>query len=144
MDESARALRQRLSAVPRLRVELTAIDRERAVAQQKYNELAVKHAQATVAVATVKSTMPSVRVVGLAAPPSSKAWPKPKLLYPAALVVGLGLGVFAAFLVSWIHGRVGRNDLETHRPGVRVFGRIAVDTSSPPLEIVRHRSAGRS
>jgi hypothetical protein len=78
--------------------------------------------------------MPSVRVVDYAPPAGGRSWPKTKLLYPAAAVFGLLLGVFAALVKQWIRGPVLGIDLV--RRGLPIYSVIRIDVSEMPLVAV--------
>lgn len=139
LERSSGVLRQRLSEVPALQTTLTALDREYALSQEKYQELLSKQAQAAVSVATAPAAMPSMRVVEYAVPPAKKSWPRAKLLYPVALVVGLLLGIATALTVSYASGRVRREHLEQGRGSVPLYGSLEVPIEGVPLAVVGRR-----
>jgi uncharacterized protein involved in exopolysaccharide biosynthesis len=139
MEGSAVELRNRLGQVPALQAALRTLDREYALSQEKYKELISKQAQAAVSVATAPAAMPSMRVVEYAVPPAKKSWPRAKLLFPAALVVGLTLGVGAAVVVSYASGRVRREHLEHGRGSAPLYGTLGVSLEGIPLAVVSRR-----
>jgi uncharacterized protein involved in exopolysaccharide biosynthesis len=96
LEDSASRLRERLTAVPGLQTELRSLDREMNVNQEKYQALLLKKAQASVSMATARSTVPTIRVVDRAMPPADPIWPKTKLLYPGALLLGALCGLLLA------------------------------------------------
>ncbi len=136
MESDASRLRNRLTTIPALQAELRTLDRDYAMAQEKYREILSKQAQAAVSVATAKTTMSSMRLVEDAAPPAKKSWPKPKLLYPVALLVGLFLGVALALLRSYTDGRVRREHLEAMRGDLPLYPGISVAPTASPLRVV--------
>lgn len=142
--QAADALSQRLLSVPNLRNDLTALDREYALAQEMYREILAKHAQAEVSFITANAAMPSMRIVEYAVTPAQKSWPKPKILYPSALAIGLFLGTCIALLRSYTSSRVRREHLEAgagHRP---IYGSIRVSTrTQPTLTLQKRAGAGK-
>lgn len=128
-------LEARLSRLPAISAELHRLERDYRHLNQKYDTLATRRAQAEVSYQTVATTMPSMRVVGYAYPPSSKSWPTLRIIYPAALIVGMGLGVFAAMIRYYASGRVRRGDLLRERERMTVFGTVRVPTRGRPLEV---------
>lgn len=135
VKEKVAALESRLSRMPSISAELHRIEREYRHLNQKYDTLAARKSQAEVSYQTVAATMPSMRVVGYAYPPSSKSWPTLRIIYPAALIVGLGLGVFAAMIQYYASGRVRRGDVLRERDRMSVFGTVRVPTRGRPLEV---------
>jgi uncharacterized protein involved in exopolysaccharide biosynthesis len=126
MQESASAMRARLTAMPALQNELQELDRNLAAASEQYKQLLVKKDQAQVSLATAGGTIQSIRVVDYAVTPGSKIWPKPKLLYPGALVLGLVLGVALAVIKSETSGRILREHVEHGRGALPLYGMVAV------------------
>ena len=126
MEETAAKLRARLSSVPALQVKLQDMDRDLAAASELYKQLLVKRGQAAVSLYTSQGTVQSVRIVDYATPPGDKSWPKPKYLYPAALLVGLVLGMGAALVKSQISGRILRGDVAHGRGALPLYGTISV------------------
>lgn len=133
MREVAAKLRTRLAKVPALQDHLRTLDRQYGTSSEKYQALLTKRAQVDVALASTRATMPSLRVVDYARAPTTKWWPRLKILYPAALVVGLTLGVLAALLANVLSGRVIREHVNRGRGGVAHYGTIRVGAFAPAL-----------
>lgn len=125
------SLAHSLQNVPGKQNALRGFDRDYNGAQEKYQQLMQKAEEAHVSIATTKAAMPSVRVVDYAPPVGKESWPSTKLLYPSAVLVGLVLGVFAAFLKQWISGRVLRVDLAQR--ALPIYSIIGIDISEMPL-----------
>jgi uncharacterized protein involved in exopolysaccharide biosynthesis len=136
LEAQAARMRARLSLVPAMQSRLRTLDRELAVAAEKYQTILLKSAQANVSKLTVAAIMPSVRVVEYAVPPDKKSWPKTKLLYPAALIAGLGLGIAAATALSFLNGRVRRDHLVAGRGAVPLLTTLSVSNQPPALTLV--------
>jgi uncharacterized protein involved in exopolysaccharide biosynthesis len=134
MEATDASLAHSLQDVPDKQNTLRDLDRDYAVAQEKYQLLMQKAEEAHVSIATTKAAMPSVRVVDYAPPAGGRSWPKTKLLYPAAAVFGLLLGVFAALVKQWIRGPVLGIDLV--RRGLPIYSVIRIDVSEMPLVAV--------
>ena len=132
MQEAATKLQARLASVPALQNELQDMDRDLAAASEKYKQLLVKMGQAAVSVSTSGGTIQSVRIVDYAYPPGDKTWPKPKYLYPSALLVGLILGMGAAVIKSQASGRILREHVEHGRGTIPLYGTIAVAAGGRP------------
>ncbi len=133
MEATASGLRARLAQVPEMQVTLKDLDRELNSAGEKFQALLGKKAQAAVSVTTTKIATPTLSVVEDAVPPADKFWPKTKILYPAAVLVGLILGVFAAMLKSYTERVVRREDLEPGRRFLPLYGTVAVPAAHQPL-----------
>jgi uncharacterized protein involved in exopolysaccharide biosynthesis len=136
MDAVTTRMRARVDKVPELQSRLRGFDRELLLATSKYNELASKRAQAMVSAVTTLAAIPSIRVVDYATPPSEKSWPKPKLLIPAALVVGLMLGLAAAQIKRFSAGRVRRGFWGRRTGDALVYGVVAAATDWQPLRVL--------
>ena len=134
MEATDSSLVHSLQDVPDKQNTLRDLDRDYAVAQEKYQLLMQKAEEAHVSIATTKAAMPSVRVVDYAPPAGGKSWPKTKLLYPAAAVFGLMLGICAALVKQWIRGRVLLVDLVQR--GLPIYSVIRIDVSEMPLVVV--------
>jgi tyrosine-protein kinase Etk/Wzc len=131
--KAAAALEERLAAVPAGQLEMRRLDREYAVANEKYTELLAKQAQAEVSLTVTKATMPSMRIVERAVPPAKKSWPRTKILYPAALVVGLFMGVALAVARSYTAGGIRSDHIDQGRFSAPLYGTIRVATRGRPL-----------
>jgi hypothetical protein len=64
--------------------------------------------------------------VDYAVTPGSKTWPKPKLLFPGALMLGLVLGVALAVVKSETSGRILREHVEHGRGALPLYGMVAL------------------
>lgn len=137
MEATARVLRARLASVPERQAALRSLDRDYALAQEKYKELLAKQAQAAVSVATARTTMSSMRVVEYAVPPADKAWPRLKILYPATLLVSLILGLALAVFKSYTDGRVRVGVVEHGRVPLPVYGTLYIPRDRHALVAVR-------
>jgi uncharacterized protein involved in exopolysaccharide biosynthesis len=138
MEETAAKLQARLSTVPGLQNELQDMDRDLAAASEKYKQLLVKLGQATVSLSTAGGTIQSVRIVDYAANPGDKTWPKPKYLYPSAVLVGLILGMSVAVMKSYASGKILREHVEHGRGTVPLYGTILVSSGSRPMFVAPH------
>ncbi|MDX2149893.1 MAG: hypothetical protein SFV54_04105 [Bryobacteraceae bacterium] len=135
MEANAEKLRERLGRLTALQTEMRTLDRDYALAQEKYNLLMVKRNQAVLSESTTKRLMPSLRVIERAVPPSDKSWPSLKILYPSALLVGLLLGVAAAVLRYYTSGQVRKDELEKRAGLEPVYGHIRVAAAAVPLPV---------
>ena len=135
MEAVTRTLRERTTEVPKLQSMLRGFDRELLLANDKYTQLSVKRAQAMVSAVTTKAAIPSIRIVEYASPPSEKSWPKPKIMFPAALVVGLMLGVAAAQIKRFAAGRVRRGFWGRRGGDALVYGAVAASADWQPLTV---------
>ncbi len=136
MEKITGTLRTRLLSVPSLQNSLRGFDRELLLANETYHQLAVKLAQANVSKVTTQATIPSIRVVEYASPPGEKSAPKLKLLIPAALLVGLVLGVAAAQIKRFGAGRVRRGFWGRRNGDALVYGVAAVAIDWQPLTVL--------
>ncbi len=137
-------LKTQLTNLPQLQSTVRALDRDIALAQEKYSQLATKHAQALVSAVTANATMPSMRIVEVAGVPSEKTWPKPKVLYPSAFFVALILGLTGAMARSYASGRVRREHVERGRGDAPLYGTVAIPIHSVPLVLQPGRGNGRT
>jgi uncharacterized protein involved in exopolysaccharide biosynthesis len=139
MTESAQHLQQSLAKVPTLQSDLRVLDRIYGVAAEKYQALLSKRAQVEVSMATAKAATPSLRVVDYATPPASKSWPRAKVLYPAALAVGLVLGLLAAQIKRLASGRIRRGTWGRRTGDAPVYGAVVVQPGALPLTLLPPR-----
>jgi uncharacterized protein involved in exopolysaccharide biosynthesis len=135
MQGTEAALKARLDQVPALQNTLRDLDREMGSSAERYHAIQEKQAQAAASVLTSKTAMPSLRVVEYASPPAEKYWPKTKILYPIAVVVGLLLGVCAAVIRSSFDGLVRREHVMRGRPALPFYGTVTVPTLRLPLAV---------
>lgn len=148
MTATAHSLRSRLEQVPAIEAEFDRLNREHDLVNQKYDVLALRKAQADVSRQTVAATIPSLRVVSYALPPSSKTWPTIRIILPAALLAGLFLGSIAALIRYYASGYVRRADLLKQTGRNPMLGRVNIPTRGRPLTIstrpLTGSAAGRS
>jgi uncharacterized protein involved in exopolysaccharide biosynthesis len=131
MDSTRATLEARLVNVPAMQQEMRDMDREVSLAQEKFQALKLKRAEAVVSLSTVKSAMPSLRVIDYALPPAGKSWPRLKYLYPGGLAAGLLLGLLAALVQSHMSGRIFAEDLRLTAASMPVYGILT--SGAPPL-----------
>lgn len=136
MEQSAERLRKSLSRVPALQDELRVLDRLYGAGAEKFQALLNKRAQVEVSLATATAATPSLRVVDYAVAPSSRSWPRAKLLYPAALAVGLLLGLIAAQIKRLAGGRVRRGHWGRRGGDAPIYGWLNVP-ATPTLSLAR-------
>jgi uncharacterized protein involved in exopolysaccharide biosynthesis len=135
MVQTAQAMKAQLAEVPEIQAKLRVLDRNYALAQEKYKEVMAKQAQASVSLSTATATMSSMRVVESAVPPASKTAPKIKILYPVALVAGLVMGIGLALVRSYGSGRVARDDVKGGRGMAPLYCTIRAATKGRPLAV---------
>jgi uncharacterized protein involved in exopolysaccharide biosynthesis len=137
MEETAARLRNSLVGTPEMEETMRDQDREYSMAQEKYQALKLKRAEALVSLTTVKTSMQSLRVVDFATPPASKSWPRLKYLYPGGLLAGLLLGVLAAMIKNMIDGKVYREDLMQGRTQASsLLAIIGRNSGAPALTVL--------
>jgi uncharacterized protein involved in exopolysaccharide biosynthesis len=136
LESNAAVLRKSLSRIPAIQDELRVHDRTLGIAAEKYTALLSKRSQVQVSMATATTTEPSLRVVDYAVTPYSKYWPRLKILYPAALGVGLLLGLLAAQIMRLAGGRVRPGTWGRRAIDAPVFGTVIVP-ATPPFAVVR-------
>jgi uncharacterized protein involved in exopolysaccharide biosynthesis len=132
-------LQSELNNIPEVQAGIRSYDRDSALAQDKYSQLASKHAQAMVSEVTAEAAMPSMRIVEVAGEPSEKTWPKPKILYPAAFFVAIILGLAAAMARSYGSGRLRREHVERGRGEAPLYGTVRL--RSLPLVVPSGRGS---
>lgn len=142
VEQNAAALRSRLLMIPTIQNQLRGIDREYGLAQEKYQQILSKQTQAAVSLTTTRVAMPSMRVVEYAMPPTEKSQPKTKILYPAGLVAGLFLGVFAAVAKTQVSGRLRRDQVEGGRANMPYYGSVPAMPAGR-LEVLPRKEARR-
>lgn len=136
METIGKEMRDRLSMVPDVQNRLKQLDSAYGTAQEKFQALLVKLSQVDVNLATAKATPPSLRIVDYAVPPSSRWWPRLKILYPVALLVGLLLGVAAAQIKRLAGGRVRRNSWGRRTGDALIYGHLVVATYGHSLKVI--------
>jgi uncharacterized protein involved in exopolysaccharide biosynthesis len=141
LQDTAKQLEDHLKPVPELRMRLRELDRDVALAQDKFQQLIGKQAQASVSLATAKAAMPSMRVVEYAMPPTETTWPKTKILFPSALVVGLLFGVLAALLIDYASDRIRPDNIDRGRRTLDLFTTVTVAADALPFTVHRPEQA---
>jgi uncharacterized protein involved in exopolysaccharide biosynthesis len=141
LESSATKLRASLVRVPALQDELRVLDRLYGSSAEKFQTLLGKRQLVEVAMATAAATSPTLKVVDYAVAPMTRYWPRLKILYPAALALGLLLGLLAAQIMRLAGGRVrpgawGRRDNDAP-----VYGSVVLP-AVPPVTLVRIASGG--
>lgn len=144
MQETDRKLRARMSAVPELQNTMRDFDRQYAMASDLYQALSTKRAQAAISRAMAVTAAPSMRVFQWASPPAEPVWPKLKILYPSALLIGLVLGVLGAQIRSLMSGRVHAAALSRSRASDAVYGTIRVPVGTQPFTVVGARKTAEN
>jgi hypothetical protein len=94
-----------------------------------------------VSAVTTKAAIPSIRIVEYATAPSQKSWPKPRVLYPAAVIVGLLLGVAAAQIRRFAAGRVRRGFWGRRGGDALVYGVVGAAPDWSPLAVQAPKQA---
>jgi uncharacterized protein involved in exopolysaccharide biosynthesis len=138
-EETAQELRPRLAMVPAIQAQLKDLDRNISIAQQKYQGILLKHAEAQVSVATARAATPSLHVVDTASEPSKAYWPKTKYLYLGGIVMGLLLGFFAAQVRNAMSGRIQREDFEDESAAIPLYATIPIQPWDNRFQAVRTR-----
>lgn len=141
MQTNAVRLRNHLATVPAQQQELRDLERDYALAQEKYAALAMKRAQTSISLATSRAAMPSMRVVDHASEPGGKWWPRNKVLFPATLMMGFGLGIAAAVVKTLFDGRISRATLAGGGSALPVYSTIAVPAAGKPFAVISRREA---
>jgi uncharacterized protein involved in exopolysaccharide biosynthesis len=141
---TAAELRRRLQSLPVMQEAMRQMDRDAALAQDKYSQLSAKHSQAEVSGATARAAAQSMRIVDRAGPPSEQTWPKPKILYPSALAVGLVLGLGMALVRSYTGGVVRQEQVEHGRGDARLYGVVKAPGRVLPLAVAPEQEDDRA
>ena len=116
-------LEQRMAQIPGLTKTILEQARMRDGLETRYKLLRDRAMQADVTRATVASAPPSVRVIDYASPPMKPIWPRTIILVPAALALGLFLGIVLALLTEVFSSRVTRDRLAM-RPEIPLYAVI--------------------
>jgi len=97
----------------------------------RFNALSERLAMARVSLATVRSAPSSMRVADYATAPADPSWPKPRVFYSVALLVGVLGGISVALLLDLLQGRVTRTRLLQTRAGLPVYGTLELAPRAP-------------
>lgn len=124
-------LETRIGQIPSLVKQITELNRSRESLELRYKLLRERAMMADVSRATVSTSAQSVHVIDYARPPMKASWPRNIILMPAALGMGLLVGMLAAVLHELFSTKVNRDRLLAHR-GMPVYAVISLRGSSPP------------
>jgi uncharacterized protein involved in exopolysaccharide biosynthesis len=116
--------KQDLLSLPEKQRVLQALVREAQLADSEYRVLVDKQISARISIAAAESTAPTIRIIEPAMPPDSPIWPKTKFMVVGGLVVGLFLGVAAAWLRDILDSRVRRHHLARGRGAAPLLGSV--------------------
>jgi uncharacterized protein involved in exopolysaccharide biosynthesis len=133
MQQTDDTMRAQMTTVPELQNSLRDFDRQYAMANDKFQALSIKRAQAAVGRAMAAAAAPSMTIVQRAGSPDEPDWPMYKTLYLSALLVGIILGVIGAQLRSLTSGRVQRTDLERGPGESPIYGTIRIPIGTRPF-----------
>lgn len=136
LQRSTEVLRQQLARVPALQDELRVLDRVYGATAEKHQALLNKRAQVEVSMATATAATPSLRVVDYAVAPSGRFWPRARVLYPAALIGGLLVGLIAAQVLRLAGGRVRPGQWGRRGGDAPLYGSVSIPVG-PPVTLVR-------
>ena len=129
------------------RVELAAYEREANASRAVYERMLTKARESS---AQEKINLIDARVISYASAPLWASWPKKKIIFPVALLLGLGLGLAGALVNDYRRDRFTSNEDVEQTIGLRVLGTIPSFTqgafSSLRALFARHKagSAGQS
>ena len=135
LEDRMAQIESRFQVLPKLQITLNEFDRRLGLLQERHQVVALKRAQAEVSLATVESAMPAFRVMADARYPGSKSWPSLKIVLPAALMIGVGLGVFAAVVRHHLAGRVRASELARSPEQAPVMASLRIPTRGSPVAV---------
>ena len=133
-------LRKRLEALPENQRRLGALLRKAQAAEQVYTNLLMRLEEARIREVTKTGDLV---IADLAAPPHEPVSPRPLLSLALALVLGVMLGVIAAFLVEGLNETVTTADEIQERFGIPVLASIPKTRSELTHEYVLDLMASR-
>jgi uncharacterized protein involved in exopolysaccharide biosynthesis len=110
--------------IPEKLTHAMALHRELKRRETRYTVLSERMAMAQVSLATVASAPASMRVADYAMPSADPSWPNTKLFRLGALAVGLIAGIWVAFGLDLLHGRVTRTRLVQTRIAFPIYGTL--------------------
>jgi uncharacterized protein involved in exopolysaccharide biosynthesis len=120
---------EQLKDVPEKQRLMHVIMRDYALADQKFRALHEKHISAKVSMDAIAGTTPTIQVVGRAIRPDKPVWPNTKLYVAVAVIVGLLMGVAAAYCRDIMLNRVRRHDLEGGRGLAPLYGNLSIGSN---------------
>ncbi len=116
----------KLDQVPLVEAELTALNRDYGITQQKYEDLLSRRESATLSTqANVSDDDVKFRVIEPPRLPLKPSGPKRILFYTITLFAGFGLGMGIAFIISQLVPVVVRASQVTAMTGVPVLGTVS-------------------
>jgi uncharacterized protein involved in exopolysaccharide biosynthesis len=136
LEKTSAEMEARLGKVPELRTTLRSVDREVALEQDKFQQLIAKQAQAAVSLATAKAAMPSMRVVEYAMPPTEVTWPKTKILFPSAALLGLLFGIAAAMTMDYSSSNVRTDNIKRGPKALDLYSTVRIPATGRPFTVV--------
>jgi uncharacterized protein involved in exopolysaccharide biosynthesis len=139
-QQTRQQMLDRLTLLPEMTGKALDLQRAYDLAKEKYQRLLFRRMEAEVSASSAAAVAASVQVVDYAVPPTGKAWPRLKYLYPGALLVGLGLGVITAVLRTLTSGRLMRSHMDTGRIAAPVYATVGTDRRSRFLTVVSRQS----
>lgn len=129
MQQSQGENEVRVAKIPALEHEYFKLQRNQEMAVSKLQLLTERMMQADVSRITAKSAPATLRVVEYASPPEKPTWPKTKLLYAIAIILGTVGGIGLAILVEMLNSRATRDNLHM-RNDLPVYATIEVSHRS--------------
>ena len=124
-------LQARIGQIPSLVKQITELNRSRETLELRYKLLRERAMMADVSRATVSTSAQSVHVIDYARPPMKASWPRNLILVPAALAVGLLVGMLGAVLQELFSTKVNRDRLSARR-SMPVYAVISLFGDAPP------------
>jgi uncharacterized protein involved in exopolysaccharide biosynthesis len=124
-------LEARLYSIPTLVKKITELNRNREGLELRYKLLRERSMMADVSRATVAIAGPSVHVVDYAQPSMKPVWPRNIILVPAALAMGLFVGIVMAVLFELFSPRINRDRLAGRRD-MPIYALIALRGARNP------------
>ena len=107
-SQSFQQAQSNLDSIPEKMRVVHDMEREHQALERKYQAIQDKMAVAAVARATALSVPDSIHIVQRASAPDKQSWPNTKLLWAAALAIGIVAGVALALLMDLFFGRLHR------------------------------------